>query len=818
VAATGTVRVSRPARTALRFATVAVLLAFAVFAWVKLEPSHSGESLCDQAKVLRTARLLNESQQTYARAEDQGHDCVEAGSGEEPPLATVESELAVSEASLAKAKLLSAGKEIWPAIRFYVPGLATNPFAVAGGPGLDAVLGELPVLTRKSKFLPAVAENRCRLGVRLTRAGLLDAAETSIAGGLKLAPKRCRKATGRLARRAAHAAALLRQGRRLSGEGETEPARTQYAKALRVDSDLSEARTELEGSAEEESDLDAVGSWLTGIPDTLKNSLLWFVPLALILLVAALGLWIAVRELSAHWLGARRAFEKIGAARGFSFFQNAAVPEVTIADFEGESAEAKGKDFSALLKAAMGTQAGREPAFPYDRLSKGTEPDAKLSTDVAAVLAEVPETKLLGSLIQVISKLFRRRSILLRGHLAPATDQGAGVLIVLEGNGKDISGSCTLWENEFDPLPGGKNAARWLRLVPAATAWGRWHLADAYSRPKTVECDSWRGDALFKSAQAWQALEDFPRAAALYADALEREPQLLSAAHNLAVIEIRNGQYERAKERLLSLRTTLLDPANTKLREQWPTLDTASLYTLALALVYPAVKDAADQTGDIAEALSCARMLVREVSSQLDDPKLAKAARKTLETTEGPSVVLLASLTARSDPKLRAEAAEAVAEGRLSRQVSRRALREEVERLKPWELIDGYVLKEPETVTRRTHYNLACYYVNLMEKARCGAKAACQKQALAALERSLLDDDLASWAGKDPSLESLRKASPAEFATILAIHRIEPHGDDAGKAEDAKPGSPPTDVKAAATGLTATLRKAFGSWLLNDGK
>ena len=376
------------------------------------------------------------------------------------------------------------------------------------------------------------------------------------------------------------------------------------------------------------------------------------------------------------------------------------------------------------------------------------------------LLTETPATKLLGSALSMLSKLFRRRTILVTGHLAPPAGKGAGVFLSIEGNTRGLNESTTLWERTYDPLPGSKGALRWLLLIPAASAWTRWYLAEAQNPTKKLPTERWRADALFESAQAWQLGGDRERAAALYTEALEREPGLPPAAHNLSVIEVRKHRYKPARERVEELRRVLRGGGADgggdagEMAAQWPTLDTASLYTLMLTLAYPEIDPDADpRDGDLDEAIKTGKLLVERLTGQLltavgpEEPGTKNERRKRLEVkeqlelAEPAAVVVLASLEIRKasdEEKERAVRLATEAQPNLGR-LTRKQLRNQVWVLKPWDLIYRYVEVQPN-VSRRAHYNLACYHTTLSEYAEGERQAKCRERALGNLRAALIGD------------------------------------------------------------------------------
>lgn len=586
-----------PARKRLRLIAELVLLVLvALGLLIAVLATEPREALCPQAADLARARLLDQAQEIYADPDANEGDCkggreavegaqvkaarafeaarIHGATGVPKPkpepkpaepttaAATKTEEQKAAEKAAAEAAKEAADKAaaerqraIAGAIPEYVAGLELSPFETAARLALGALVKELD-----PPKADAVAD-RCKLGERMATAGLLEEAAPVLSSVPFSAAAACDAALQKLQSQRAAADGSLREARRLDAEGETDRARDKFAEALLANVGLGDARTGLEESIEEGSRLDAVGDWLEGVPGTLKAQLDWLLPLAAMLLVGGLllmlAIWIGVRELSVRSLAVRELAEEWGRRPGFSFLYHAAVPQVSIGEFDAAAdVAAKGKDFSAMLEAVVVKPQGREPAFPFDRVGKDRTSSSDLE-QLTGLLAEVPQTKLLGSTIKVLSKLFRRRIIRINGRLNSLTRQGASVVLALEGNGQGVGAEVTLWEKDYVPKPGGAGADRWLRLLPAAAAWTRWQLAAAHAYPRQIGENHWLADARFQAALAWQASEDLPRAEDLYASTIELDPTMLPAAHNLAVLQIRASRYELAVPLIRRLRERL---------------------------------------------------------------------------------------------------------------------------------------------------------------------------------------------------------------------------------------------------------------------
>lgn len=777
---------------------VLLLVAAAVIAAVVVHVDDPRESLCKQGAELQTGRLLERSEQLYARAAQEGNACGDEGQRE----VSREQGEATKHFSSAAIRKDSEPNE---AADLYIAGLSLNPFEAAARGALEELLKEPASLVADEDG------ELCGLARRLTQAGLLGSAGQVIAAEGSAEAPDCQKALLELNTRKAGAAARLREAQALGAEPDRGAARTEYARALHANPELSEARGGLEGAIEEGSAADAVGRRLGDVPDTAKDALAWLVPLAVVLLLVVLAARIAMTQLAKRWKTPRLWLIGVGEKLRFPLARNAARPRLSIGSFEGDE-DAKGGDFAALLAAALPQPDTRKPAFPFDRIDKGSPTDDAAS-GATELLEAFAETKLIGSVLKIVEKLYRRRTVEIKGQLTSVSDRGAGVTVTLEGIDSPAQSSVALWERDFDPLPGGEGVGRWQRLIPAVTAWTRWQLATAYApAARSRDPEGWVPDALFRAGIAWHRRGDVVRAGALYAAALERDPELLPAAYNLAVAEIRTGRYAEARERLLNLRARL--DADTALL--WKDLDAASLYALALADAYAAGHD--DDPGpELARALKSATALAGKLLAEPGET----------EGTESPSLVLLARLTAQSDEDVAAEAAKQAstkqeppeprsdAAQRQERQQLKKNLAErKAAETKPWHLVE-YVRGNGQ-VSMRTRYNLACYYATL-GRLVAGYRPVTFELALRQLDLALESGGLTEWARKDPSLATLRAEWPKEFEKVVGGHALSPHdgegekeGDDTGDSPAPAPAAPAAPAAAAAPATsTTTATKEF---------
>lgn len=764
---------------------VAIAVAVSVAALAFFLTAGPRVSPCEQATLLEEARLPAAALEAYGRAEQEGGSC-STGRRE-----AVEQSLVEADGAFAEAGVQASRRHRIAAIDGYVTGLELDP-TEAGA--LIALGGQLAVPDSEQPAKPIPEESRCEWTDRLTAAGTLSAAGAVLAADPDPGQAACE---GRLAKlSAAYEAATdeLLRAEELREAGDDSSARGAYAAALGMNTGLGAAETGLESLLGDESRADEVASWLEGVPNSLETALKWGIPLLVALLILAVLVWMGLRTLAVASSRARRTLEFVGGHTGLSPLRKVAQPELSVDVFEGGDSKEVGRAFSTLLTQALPLKTGKEAEFPFDRVAVGSTEDQVAADEIGALAKDIPQAKLLGIAMQYAARLFRRRTIKIKGHLIPAAgNRGVGIALSIEGNGMRSERRRTIWAEEFDPEPGGDGDVRWLRLVPAATVWARRQLRREMEAGEELSAEGWLADALFQSGVQWQARSDIDRAEALYAGALEQDPGLLPALHNLAAVGIHKGRYTQAIERLDRLGRELRNP---KIATRWPTLPTAHLYTRTLALAYEAKSD--ENGGSMLNrARTTGETLVRTLATEIieRDPSRAQkspgqeelerihnprnhtdATLTELLDAEGPAVVLLAGIVVRSKPDLANAAVDCGEHAPISRlDLSTRTSPE------PCDLINRYLLTR-KNLSRRTRYNLACYYTTLAELVGGPRVASCFKHALDALDLALEGGELIEWARLDPSLAPLRDQRKTEFDKVLSHHDVQPHTDKSSKA------------------------------------
>jgi hypothetical protein len=543
----------------------AAVVGLAIVICLVVLASISTRTGCEEGHPLEKARLLNAA----ARAYDQdGGACGKQGvtrvAGEQRT-ATSKFQLGV----VYDGRLKSVSPSRLVAV---IDGLRRDPFHVPAVKALNAALVALQASN------DVTGAERCLINARLLNQAQIPLHQA----GEKHLRWTCRAVVERLAKIRGFARSQLHDGDLLAASGDDDRAANRYASALYDDPSLRRARsTLLERSRLDDHAIDAVGDWLAGIWPTIRSGLRWLVPLAIALLLLALLGFKLAQAGSLKWSGFRQRLADAGNRWPLRWMRNAAVLRLEVAGFEGDvEGGPRGADVSALLGTAISQSCGRARSFSVDRVS-GPTPASQTVTSAAELLSGIPQAQVVGSILKALAPLLQGRYSQVSGRLLPAGERGAGLSVTVSPASGAIE-SNTVWESFIDPVPGGTGPEPWFRLVNPAAAWVRWQLAPRIA-DGAAEGD-WRAEALFEAGAQWWASHDPTRAGVLYARAIQFDPDYLPAIHNLAVVEIWEGSYQAAVDRLSGVVERVVSDAEA--RDRWPDLEITALYNLARAQCY----------------------------------------------------------------------------------------------------------------------------------------------------------------------------------------------------------------------------------------
>jgi hypothetical protein len=172
---------------------------------------------------------------------------------------------------------------------------------------------------------------------------------------------------------------------------------------------------------------------------------------------------------------------------------------------------------------------------------------AAVSESLAALSEISDEAKAAVSIVSVFLKTLPNRHYEASGALQVAGLKGRGISIELNNHGDQL-GSKTVWAEDFGAPAGDESAYQFL-AIPAA-AWVEHQVAARLNNSENFPDDPevWM---LFNAGLAWQQRNDYIKARPLYEKALDIDPHDSWSMSNLGLIEVREGNFERA-DKLLS--------------------------------------------------------------------------------------------------------------------------------------------------------------------------------------------------------------------------------------------------------------------------
>jgi tetratricopeptide (TPR) repeat protein len=289
---------------------------------------------------------------------------------------------------------------------------------------------------------------------------------------------------------------------------------------------------------------------------------------------------------------------------------------------------------------------------------------------------------------------------------------------------------------------------------------------DATKAPTTESNTGWEFASAYRLGRHWQGLGDYPRARDAYSRALQLEPHHRASLYNLAVTQIRVGDYSDARGTLDALceADDLPSTATDARGRPWK----AALYPIAYhrALIE-------EYAGNPREAQEWSSPLAKRILAKA--PESAARAADTSPETGLPRVWMPAlSLHAailladhKEDERWLQDAAAAALAQFTAGSPSRAVTTGEVKTFDPVSVMQ-YV-QQAAGRSPRAHYNIACYLARLADLLPSRADALIEAAARET-EASLVDRSLLAWAKQDPSLKPARGTS----AWDSVIERAEP--------------------------------------------
>lgn len=461
--------------------------------------------------------------------------------------------------------------------------------------------------------------------------------------------------------------------------------------------------------------------------------------------------------------------------------------------------EIKGADVDLTwqLRDALGTASA--PLGQGVDLATGSDNADQVLDEVSSALDKLPQGQLLVEAWRFLRLVLLSSPLTVDGKVLAKGQRGVGVSLTI-ARGRHIIRTTTLWQLTYElgslPTDDEKTPPPLDRLAIAGAAWAQYEWLGwlrGQELRKSLGTDDWQSFAFLKvgcHTMVHDASRDL--AQALFAQAVDRDPENREALFNLAVIDRRRDEPGQAIERLSRLAEALAPEQTTATVARTQARDRDSLgreafdrellwyqatYNLAAAHVQRYLerykpRDWPYNDRDFIQAMRYARLVVRDIEFALRwhglwGPVMSAAQKRRqpeLVAVEGPAIALLAGLLAmgRSGQEITGRPA--------AKACSRSAIitGAETAGYSPDLLVEGFLMKDPRRASYRARYNLACYYSRLAAmKGAGGDQERLFTRALEELALAVETGDLTVFAETDSGLEQLRKAKPAPFRRVL---------------------------------------------------
>jgi hypothetical protein len=254
---------------------------------------------------------------------------------------------------------------------------------------------------------------------------------------------------------------------------------------------------------------------------------------------------------------------------------------------------------TAVLGAQLGGAGVRRP-LPGVDLATTPYRTSSVLDDIAEAVKGLPRGTALAALIKVGQKLLPRYDMYLTGYLLQSPQRGSGLVLSIVSDAGTVTSSGALWADILEPRLGwpepgygaapkthadprtaggdggsgpprsgstpergvgnatadhGSAPSDVLRLALAGAVWVQYQLLDQLGQAdfQHLHTHSWRSAALFEVAVHDESSRENRDLRALYALAVDRDPDNLPALFNLAVLELHAGLTPLACVRLRTL-------------------------------------------------------------------------------------------------------------------------------------------------------------------------------------------------------------------------------------------------------------------------
>ncbi|HEX3693273.1 MAG TPA: hypothetical protein VHU13_08005 [Solirubrobacteraceae bacterium] len=216
-----------------------------------------------------------------------------------------------------------------------------------------------------------------------------------------------------------------------------------------------------------------------------------------------------------------------------------------------------GEAVSAALSAAMSRIASPRDSG-VDTVTAPIEAETAVDAIASAVKAVPSGGELAAALVHLSASLLAPGELQLSGRVLPSNSGGPGLALTLATGRGRVRERVTLRADQFEPTVGldgdpGEDLDRLTRLATVGAVWTHFQILESEWRLRTSELrstmrtNSWRSYALTRVGAENDVRLGANVARALYADAVDSDPDNLVAQFNLASLELKDSQLKQVR-------------------------------------------------------------------------------------------------------------------------------------------------------------------------------------------------------------------------------------------------------------------------------
>lgn len=384
-------------------------------------------------------------------------------------------------------------------------------------------------------------------------------------------------------------------------------------------------------------------------------------------------------------------------------------PRLDVQNFVTETSESIGEGIAAMIEDQI-HNVNPQSIRQSPQIVVGSTEEIKISEDISSL---APLLKFFSLLIDILP-LIPWKAYTLSGYLQPQLANGVGITLQLKKQKGDLVANCTFWQQDYEPeinvkQENSQKTEAYYCLAEPVAIWTLFQLSETKSSlENSLEINNWQSYAFFRSGVYWRQLDEKEKARIMFLKAIQVEPSNYFALCNLGILDTEAGEYDRAIERLQRAIKLVVEKKGDNI-SQCPLWYKAQ-YQLAATYLYNKLlltKEAPEKSTEAEQlAKEAVKELIEKIELELKEPsENTSKIQKTNKTDQNKEIKFQEFFEAFTPMAL--------------------ILYFDICALPEWEQ-DNNITEDrdflrfklgskrceidKQTISSRTHYNLACYY------------------------------------------------------------------------------------------------------------